>query len=141
MNAKAWLLRAKRLDEEIEQLLETRDAEKARVTKITQTLSGSVVQSSKDPHKFDRLVELELEIDRAVDELIRTKAEVLSGIMKLEDGRHRKILRLRYIDGKTFEEIAVDIKYSWKQTRRLHAAALVKMEEVLNESTGHDTKP
>ena len=132
MNARQWLLRAKRLDEEIEGLLETRDREKAKVTKITQTLSGSVVQSSKDPHKFDRLVDLEMQIDRAVDELIRVKAEVLAGIMKLEDGRHRKILRARYIDGMTFEEIAVAIKYSWKQTRRLHAAALVKMEELLN---------
>lgn len=132
MNARQWLLRAKRLDEEIEGLLETRDAEKAKITKITQTLSGSVVQSSKDPHKFDRLVELEMEIDKAVDELIRVKGEVLAGIMKLEDGRHRKILRERYIDGMTFEEIAVSIKYSWKQTRRLHAAALAKMEELIN---------
>lgn len=133
MNAREWLLRAKRLDEEIEQLLETRDREKERVTKITQTLSGSVVQSTKDPHKFDRLVELEMEIDNAVDELIAVKAEVLSGIMKLSDSRHRKILRLRYVDGKTFEEIAVEIKYSWKQTMRLHGAALAKMEELLND--------
>ena len=132
MIARTWLLRARRLDEEINGLLETRDAEFARVTSITQKLSGSVVQTSKDPHKYDRLVELELEIDNAVDELIRVKAEVLSGIMRLEDSRHRKILRLRYVDGKTFEEIAVMIKYSYKQTRRLHAAALGKMEEVLN---------
>lgn len=132
MNARTWLLRARRLDEEIAGLLETRDAEFTRVTSITQKLSGSVVQTSKDPHKYDRLVELEMEIDNAVDELIRVKGEVLSGIMRLEDGRHRKILRLRYVDGKTFEEIAVMIKYSYKQTRRLHAAALGKMEEVLN---------
>ena len=132
MNARTWLLRARRLDEEIAGLLETRDAEFTRVTSITQKLSGSVVQTSKDPHKYDRLVELEMEIDNAVDELIRVKGEVLSGIMRLEDGRHRKILRLRYVDGKTFEEIAVMIKYSYKQTRRLHAAALWKMEEVLN---------
>lgn len=132
MNARTWLHRARRLDEEIAGLLETRDAEFTRVTSITQKLSGSVVQTSKDLHKYDRLVELEMEIDNAVDELIRVKGEVLSGIMRLEDGRHRKILRLRYVDGKTFEEIAVMIKYSYKQTRRLHAAALGKMEEVLN---------
>lgn len=133
MNARVWLLRAKRLDDEINALLETRDAEFTRVTSITQKLSGSVVQTSKDPHKFDRLAELELQIDNAVDELIRVKAEVLAGIMQLGDSRHRKILRARYIDGKTFEEIAVEIKYSWKQTRRLHAAALAKMEELLND--------
>lgn len=133
MTAKAWLSRARRLDEEIAGLIELRDREKERVLKITQTLSGPVVQTTKDPHKFDRLVEFEAEIDRNIDILVRTKTETNNAIAKLDDGRYREVLRLRYLGNKTFEEIAVAIHYSYKQTCRIHGRALLMMEEVLRD--------
>lgn len=132
MNAKQWLMRARNIDREIDELLNERTEVIARLTSITQKLTGETVQSSKDPHKFDRIVELEFEIDRQIDELVAVKAEIENGISKLTDGRYREILRLRYISGKTFEEIAVHIGYSYKQTCRLHGRALLKMEGIIN---------
>lgn len=132
MNAKQWLMRARNIDREIDELLAERNEVIARLTSITQKLTGEAVQSSKDPHKFDRAVELEMEIDREIDELVAIKAEIEAGISQLTDGRYREILRLRYISGKTFEEIAVRICYSYKQTCRLHGRALLKMEGIIN---------
>lgn len=132
MNAKQWLMRARNIDREIDELLTERTEVIARLTSITQKLTGETVQSSKDPHKFDRIVELEFEIDRQIDDLVAVKAEIENGISKLNDGRYREILRLRYISGKTFEEIAVNIGYSYKQTCRLHGRALLKMEGIIN---------
>ena len=132
MNAKQWLMRARNIDREIDELLTERTEVIARLTSITQKLTGETVQASKDPHKFDRIVELEFEIDRQIDELVAVKAEIENGISKLTDGRYREILRLRYISGKTFEEIAVRICYSYKQTCRLHGRALLKMEGIIN---------
>lgn len=109
------------------------DEERGRLLSITRKLTGDTVQSTKDPHKFDRLVEYDVEIDRQIDELIRVKTEILKAISKLTDGRHREILRLRYLEGKTFEEISVAIRYSYKQTCRLHGRALIRMEVIVND--------
>lgn len=132
MNVKQWLMRARTLDREINSLLEEKQNVRDRILKITQSYTGNVVQATKDPHKFDRVVELELEIDRNIDELVRVKAEILNAISKLSDGRYREILRLRYLKGMTFEEIAVEMHYSWRHVCTLHGRALLRMEEIIN---------
>lgn len=132
MNAKTWLSRARTIDGEIDGLLQVTAETKERIMTVTQSLNGMPVQSTKDPHKYDRLVELENEIDKRIDQLIAVKTEIEMGISKLTDGRYRKVLRMRYLQNKTFEEISVAIGYSYKQTCRLHGRALLMMEEVLN---------
>ena len=132
MNAKQWLNRAKNIDREIDGLILALNETRSRVLNITQTLTGDVVQSTKDPHKFDRVVELENIIDRKIDELLRVKAEIEIGIGKLNDNRYREILRKRYLLNMTFEQIAVSMNYSWRHTCTLHGRALLMMEEVIN---------
>ena len=132
MNVKQWLMRARTLDREINSLLEEKQNVRDRILKITQSYTGNVVQATKDPHKFDRVVELELEIDKNIDELVRVKAEILNAISKLQDGRYREILRLRYLKGMTFEQIAVEMHYSWRHVCTLHGRALLRMEDIIN---------
>lgn len=70
-----------------------------------------------------------------IDEQIRLlqeerlrRAKIRSGIetriraMKNDD--EQRVLRLRYIKGLKWEEIAIEIGYSWKQTHRIHSEAL-----------------
>ena len=132
LNAKQWLSRARTIDREINELLKEKEEVRDRVLKITQSYTADAVQSSKDPHKFDRVVELEAEIDRNIDELVAVKTEINKGISQLTDGRYREILRLRYLQGMTFERIAVTMNYSWRHVCTLHGRALLKMEEIVN---------
>ncbi len=44
----------------------------------------------------------------------------------------RQILRARYIEGLTWEEVCVIVGYSWQQTHRLHARALLALAEKNN---------
>lgn len=132
MTAKQWLSRGMNIDQEISALLAVRDEVKARAESVTQVITGDPVQGTKDPHKFDRLVELDDRIDRLVDRLVETRLDIISAISELEDGRLRALLFKRYIEGKRFELIATEMGYSWRQTCRLHGYALVKMEEVIN---------
>lgn len=47
-------------------------------------------------------------------------------IESLEPGE-RKLMRCRYIDGLTWEEVCVAIGYSWRQTHNIHAKILDKL--------------
>lgn len=132
LNAKQWLSRARTIDREINELLKEKEEVRDRVLKITQSYTADAVQSSKDLHKFDRVVELEAEIDRNIDKLVAVKTEINKGISQLTDGRYREILRLRYLQGMTFERIAVTMNYSWRHVCTLHGRALLKMEEIVN---------
>lgn len=132
MNIKSWLSRARNIDREIDGLIEQRERERERILSITQKLSGDVVQTTKDPHRFDTLAEYDMEIDREIDNLVQTKTEIEKAISKLNDGRLREILRCRYLGNMTFEEISCRIKYSYKQTCRLHGRALIKLEGIVN---------
>lgn len=49
-------------------------------------------------------------------------------IAKLEP-RERRLVRLHYIDGLTWEQVAVEMDYSWRQVHRIHGDALEKLKE------------
>lgn len=131
MNVKAWLNRARNIDREIDSLLRERSEMRDMLFSVTSNYEAIVVSGTKDPHKFDRLAILETEIDNQIDNLVSVKAEILRAINKLDDGRFRDVLRLRYLESRTFEQIAVEINYSYKQTCRIHGRALLKIEEAL----------
>lgn len=128
MTAKQWLMRAWKLDREISSLIRARDSTRERVMSITQNYSAIMVGGTKDPHKYDRLMELENRIDQRIDELVGIKEEVIAVISQVDDNRYRLILQERYIECKTFEQIAVDGYYSWRHTLRLHGKALKAVE-------------
>lgn len=95
---------------------------------ITQNYNSDGAQVTRDPHKFDRLIELEALVDSKVDKQIELKAEILRTIMKLDDRRQRLVLMEYYIEMKTFEQVAVDLHYSWRQIMNIHGHALKEME-------------
>lgn len=131
MTAKQYLNRVRRIDREIESLLRMVDKTKESVTSITQKYDGDGAQSTKDPHKFDRLVTLESLVDEKVGQLVDLKAEILKTIMQLEDNRQRIVLMEYYLEMKTFEEIAASNHYSWRQVHRIHGRALQEIQHVI----------
>ena len=145
MTAKQYLIRARHLDGEINTLLLTKQSAFDSVTRIMQNYDSDGASSTKDPHKYDSLVELELMIDSKTDEYVRTLEEILQTILLVQDIRQRNVLALYYTvkDQKTnkpltWEQVAVQLHYSWKQTRRIHARALAAVDRILEERGDHD---
>lgn len=134
MTTKQWLLRARNIDREIDSLIKARGELYDRVTKITQSYTGDVVQSTKDPHRFEKLAEYEIEIEQRIDRLIDVKREINAGINQLKDWRLRMVLFERYLLGRTWEQIAVDMHFSYQHVCRLHGRALIEMTEVLQNA-------
>lgn len=146
MNVKQWLMRARTIDAEIADLDEQIKKELAKkreiydiLTSATQSFAGDVVQSTKDPHKFDKIAEFETAVDNLIDkyvdkriQLANIKAEIVSAISRLSDGRYREVLEKYYVQGMTLEMIAVNMHYSWRHVCTLHGRALLKMEGIIN---------
>lgn len=124
MTTKEWFARGRRLDAHINSLLETRDKLWTGLTSTTARYTGDVVDGTKDPHKYDGLVAMEDMIDREIDRLQTTKAEIMEAILQLQDVRYRDVLMKRYVDIKTWEQIAVEMNYTYRRVTQLHGEAL-----------------
>ena len=135
MTAKQYLNRVRRIDKEIEALLRLVQRTRESLETVTQNYDSDGAQSTKNPHKYDRLVELESLVDAKIDEQISMKAEILATIMQLNDRRQRLVLMEYYVEMKTWEQVAVDLGYAWRHVMRLHGMALKTMQGVLDESS------
>lgn len=49
-------------------------------------------------------------------------------IEKLEDLTERQLMRKRYIEGKKWEDICVELNYSWRQIHNIHSKILKKIK-------------
>jgi DNA-directed RNA polymerase specialized sigma subunit len=130
---RAWLNQARGIDREIRHLEEIRAQTFDRLTQTTQSYDKLAVQSSPDPHKLDGIAALDERIIQQINRLSMHKADVLEVISTIEDSRLRAVLIGRYIEGKTFERIAADEFYSWRNVHRLHAKALRLVAEMLKD--------
>lgn len=129
-DAKKWLGRARSIEREISALRKSKQEAWEQLTRITQNYEADGTQSTKDPHKLDKIGELSNLIDQKVQDLMRTKAEILMAIGELEDGRHRTVLLDYYIRGMTLERIAVDMNYSYANVKKIRAKAIREFEDI-----------
>ena len=131
MTAKQYLNRVRRIDKEIEALLRLVQRTRESLETVTQNYDSDGAQSTKNPHKYDRLVELESLVDEKIDQQIALKAEILNTIMQLEDRRQRLVLMEYYVEMKTWEQVAVDLNYSYMHITRIHGYALKEVQKLI----------
>ena len=75
----------------------------------------------------DYAVVLDEQIDLLKEERlerVRCYQKIERQIHQMENEDEQEVLRLRYILGLKWEEVAVKMDYSWKQTHRIHSSAL-----------------
>ena len=95
------------------------------------------VLSSSDPDKigatYAKIDGMERNLDKMIDEYTDKKNTIIGQIDSIEDEDCYNILFSRYIEKKTFEVIATEMNYSWRQIIRLHGKALRRFEEKYGE--------
>ena len=74
-------------------------------------------------------------------ELDRAQADIEAMIAGLEPVE-RMLARFRYIEGHTWEEVCVDMSYSWRQVHRIHGRLLDRLvaAETREERPTHETE-
>lgn len=89
--------------------------------------TGSAMENLADKH-----MELQRRYEANLVELAAEQLEIERAIETL-DPTARMLLRYRYIDGLTWEEVCVRLCYSWRQTHRLHSQALEQLKRMEGE--------
>lgn len=139
MAAKEYLMQISNSEKTIRAKLEQKAKLKDLSKKITSNTSNAAIShggvSDKVGECATNIVQLEREIDEAVDNLVDLMREVMATIEKVDASNYRLLLELYYINGKTFDEIAIQMDYCTFHVRhRLHHYALNKVDDILKDA-------
>ena len=136
-------MRAKEYLRQINTMQKRIDSLRDEVDKLRDSISHpKPINYDKDPvqggsqsdgmtNTIAKYVDLEREIEQKVDELIMFRHKVVGEINQLKEANHIELLRLRYVDGYTFEQIACTMTYSFRQVLRIHGYALKEFDRVI----------
>lgn len=137
-DAKRYLQQIRLYDSCINAKLEERSRLKAMVTKITPTIKQDAVSGGGNQDKMAetvaKLIDLEAEIDRAVGRYVDARNAVVGTVDKVTDARLHKVLSKRYVEFKTWEQIACEMGKSYQWVCKLHGIALQAVEKILKNS-------
>ena len=133
MDTKQYLQQISRLDRMINNKL----AEISQLRELAMSVSAvkneERVQITPNFDKigtaYCKIEEMEEKLDKLIDEFVDKKNLIISQIDKIENETYYEILFARYIEKKTFEKIADELTYSWRQVIRIHGRALQEFEK------------
>lgn len=127
---KQELKRYRRLEIELEQLESTIRRLEDSMTGVRAAVITDMPKGGPPVEMADRvakLLDLKEVYGRKWDALIDERTRIESAIDTLDDPIERALMRYKYIDGLTWEEVCVAIHYEWRQVHRIHAKALMRL--------------
>lgn len=141
MKAKTYLLKIKSMDAQINADIEALAQLESLATKTTSVLGGERVQSSGSQQKMAdcvaKIVELKEKITNDIDAFIDYKRQARHLIFSACDAETLTLINKRYLQGKSWEKIAVEMNYTYKWVSGgLHQRALNQVQKALDERKG-----
>lgn len=107
---------------------------KLNIASLSPQTTGERVKSSSSGDimkTVDKIVDMQAEINAEIDRLVDLKKEVRLKVNQLTDSRYVDILIDYYINCKTWEEVANDLKYNLRWVYRLHDRALQSFSKLM----------
>lgn len=142
MDTKQYLNQISRLDRLINNKLSEISQFKELAYSIKAVTNEERVQTTPNFDKigsaYCKIEEMETKIDRLIDEYVDKKNLIISQIDGIENEIYYEILFARYIEKKTFEKIADELSYSWRQIIRLHGRTLQEFEKKYGSTYKND---
>lgn len=132
MTAKEYLQQYLHMEHSINSKLEQVARLRSLAVKTTQSITDSRVQGTPKSRMEDiiaKIIELEGQIDAEIDKLYQTRERVQKSIDGVARAEHRQVLRYRYINGWSFEEIAMAMNYSVRQIHYFHSYGLGEIKD------------
>ena len=115
---------------EISDLLDERERLRSLAEKVTPSLSHAPVHgqnADKMTSTVSNIIELEKYTERKSSELLRARMEAERLIDRLQDERHRAVLKSYYFSRRSWDDVADALHYDKRSVLRFHGWALLEM--------------
>ena len=136
-DTKEYLNKVRYIDNEIDAKEEVKERMRKRLTNIKATQYREIdVQGGERKSNEDRMIEYiecSEDINELIDKLINLKMTVVDQIEKVDDSLYRTVLIERYINNKSWEDVAKAINYGERRTLQYHNDALRAFAKVNKE--------
>ncbi|MDK2919755.1 MAG: hypothetical protein PWQ37_2488 [Candidatus Petromonas sp.] len=134
MKAKEYLSQAIWLDRKINNKLEQKERLESLTQKVTVDITQEKVSCTKMTSPMEnaivKLIDLSHEINDDIDKLVDLKKEILETINKVNDITCQVLLEMRYICGKSWEDVASAMGYDRSTIFRIHGKALKEVQKI-----------
>lgn len=139
MTTKEYLLQISRLnrvvENKFEEIKQLRDlSQSVRAIDNTKEKVDKTPNFDKIGTAVAKIDELEQNLDALIDEYVDKKNLIISQIDSMEDEMFYTVLFSRYVEKKTFEMIATETSYCYRQITRIHGNALKEFEKEYGET-------
>ena len=133
MDTKTYLQQISRLDRMINNKLSEISQLRELEMSVSAVKNEERVQTTPNFDKigtaYCKIEEMEEKLDKLIDEYVDKKNLIISQIDGIENETYYEILFARYIEKKTFEKIADEMTYSFRNVTRLNGRALQEFEK------------
>lgn len=127
--AKSRLRLVGKIDRLINNKLREIDRLKEIATSVSNPLSPNLAKSGNDDKIgtiITKIIDYQEDVAAQIDYYIDLKKQIVAEIESIESVEAMQLLYLKYIDGKTWKEIEIDMQISRAWMFRLHGIALIK---------------
>ncbi len=135
MSVKNFLKQVQRIDRRISSKTEQVKVLRSLAADAGTIIDKNFVKKSGDKQRMEaiivKIVDLENEIKKDLQEFLDLKQRAVSLIKILENSDYQVILELRYLCSKTWEEISEITHFSPQHVYRLHYKALSTLENLV----------
>lgn len=129
-------MQVRNLESKMKILKEEIDTLREMVVSTGAIQQGERVLSSGTQDKMAETIckinEKECEWNDLMREFALARANVIINIQKLNNPEYEQILYKRYCQSKKWEEIALEMNYTYQWVCKLHGRALLELDKVLN---------
>lgn len=132
MTTKEYLKQGYRLDKRIDSMLLEVEELKSMLYSIPSPQYGERVQTTRNTdspflRKLIKVEEFEEKVNEQIDRCVALKEQMGQAISTVQNADEEMVLRYRYIHGKTWEQIGVELFADERTIRRWHTKALKQM--------------
>lgn len=135
--AKDYFAQIRKTDRLIKRLIDTVFTLRSSLTSQSYELNPDKVQTSGPKNTLEetvaKIVDLEADINRRIDELVDMKQEAFTMINRIPDLDQQNILIGRYIQLKKWEDIALELNFSIQWVYELHGKGLLAFSQANSE--------
>lgn len=135
--AKDYFAQIRKTDRLIKRLTDTVFTLRSSLTSQSYELNPDKVQTSGPKNTLEetvaKIVDLEADINRRIDELVDMKQEAFTMINRIPDLDQQNILIGRYIQLKKWEDIAFELNFSIQWVYELHGKGLLAFSQANSE--------